>query len=459
MAGFGRSPYHSPEASRDHPCETSELRPGLMAYVIARVARNWETVLPGGTIPINGDLLLVDDRGGSIEVVIPHDCMHRFSSDKVVEGNVYKILHFKVLDLKKKYKSIPAEFADMNEIRERSEKDPIFTDVIGMFVGYGELVAISVDSGTRMSDKVDVNLRLLSDEIHRVSFWVSHISHLNLAEFAAMPWKPIFVVAGTTVIVYSVTKFLSSSSATKVYVDPDIPEAEEIRQRFKNDLAHVQLLAPEHTSQSLASANAKDAVIFNLLYLTLEKAQGQKFRVEAEVTELDTTNGWMQLTLMIKDDTADLEVAVFGPLAKNLIGVNLANEVAERTVDPNKLPACAKDIIGSQFIFILGVSDQTVKRGWRKFKVFAYTEKQVRQPLPPSVKGKQILGSTSHPVLRISTNVIDPTMVNQDSQTCPDSPLIPADLFVDSSPLKKIKQEESPIEKKGEQQTPSDCHT
>ncbi|OMO73221.1 Nucleic acid-binding protein [Corchorus capsularis] len=248
--------------------------------------------------------LAVPDKGGSIKVVIPHDCMHRFSSDKVVEGKVYKILHFEVLDRKKKYKSIPAEFtiyfnsstklielteginkypryffrfADMIEIRERSEKDPVFTNVIGMFVGYGEPIAISVDSGMRMSDKVDVNLRLLSDEILRVSFWVSHISHLNLAEFAAMPQKPIFVVAET--------KFLSSLSATKVYVNPDIPEAEEIRHRFKN------YLAPEHTSQSLASTNAKDAVILELLYLTLEKAQGQKFRVEAEVTEVDTTNG------------------------------------------------------------------------------------------------------------------------------------------------------------------------
>ncbi|OMO60132.1 Nucleic acid-binding protein [Corchorus capsularis] len=421
----------------------SELRPGLMAYVMARVARKWETVLPGGTIPINGDLWW----------------MTGFSSDKVVEGKVYKILHFEVLDRKKKYKSIPAEFtiyfnsstklielteginkypryflrfADMIEIRERSEKDPVFTDVIGMFVGYGEPIAISV----------------------------SHISHLNLAEFAAMAQKPIFVVAATTVREYSETKFLSSSSATKVYVNPDIPEAEEIRQRFRTAfftvlLLHcwsrsfgVNLLAPEHTSQSLASTNAKDAVILELLYLTLEKAQGQKFRVEAEVTEVDTTNGWyyescpdchlklppakgggysctqhgrvtpklvMQLTLMIKDDTSDLEVAVFGPLAENLISVNLANEVAERTVNPKKLPACANDIIGNQFIFILGVSDQTVKGGWRKFNVFAYTGKQASQPLPPSVKGKQILGSTSHPALPIFTDVIDPSAVNQDS--------------------------------------------
>ncbi|OMO72754.1 hypothetical protein CCACVL1_17617 [Corchorus capsularis] len=227
----------------------SDLRPGLMAYVITRVARKWETVLPGGTIPINGDLLLVDDRGGSIEVVIPHDCMRRFSSDKVVKGKVYKILHFEVLDRKKKYKSIPAEFtiyfnsstklielteginmypmyffrfADMIEIRERSKKDPVFTDVIGMFVGYGEPIAISVDSGTRMSDKLDVNLRLLRSFI--IVFCLLYSS------------------------LYVETKFISSSSTTKVYVNPDILEAEEIRQRFKNDLAPVQLLAPEHTS-------------------------------------------------------------------------------------------------------------------------------------------------------------------------------------------------------------------
>ncbi|OMP01014.1 7-cyano-7-deazaguanine tRNA-ribosyltransferase [Corchorus olitorius] len=39
----------------------SQLKPSLKAYVIARVARKWETILPTQTQPINADLLLVDD--------------------------------------------------------------------------------------------------------------------------------------------------------------------------------------------------------------------------------------------------------------------------------------------------------------------------------------------------------------------------------------------------------------
>ncbi|OMO53364.1 hypothetical protein CCACVL1_28690 [Corchorus capsularis] len=38
----------------------AQLRPSLRAYVIVRVARKWETILPAQTEPINGDLLLVD---------------------------------------------------------------------------------------------------------------------------------------------------------------------------------------------------------------------------------------------------------------------------------------------------------------------------------------------------------------------------------------------------------------
>ncbi|OMO50947.1 hypothetical protein CCACVL1_30128 [Corchorus capsularis] len=39
----------------------SQLRSSLKAYVIARVARKWKTILPAQTEPINADLLLVDD--------------------------------------------------------------------------------------------------------------------------------------------------------------------------------------------------------------------------------------------------------------------------------------------------------------------------------------------------------------------------------------------------------------
>ncbi|OMO53005.1 hypothetical protein COLO4_36877 [Corchorus olitorius] len=257
----------------------SHLRPSLMAYVIARVARKWETIILAETYPINTDLLLVDDKGDSMEVVIAHECMQRFS-DNIVEGTVYKILHFQVSDRKKKYK-----FADMEEIKKRSERDPVFTDVIGMFVGYGDPIAVSVDSGTPMVDKIDINLRLLSGEILRVSFWANHISHLNLAELAAMQEKPIFAIGGTTVQSFSATKYLSSLSSTKIYVNPDIKEADQIRERFKDDQTPVMLLTNDKASQSLSLGNAKDATIFDLLYLDRDRAQGQKYRVEVHAAK------------------------------------------------------------------------------------------------------------------------------------------------------------------------------
>ncbi|OMP08065.1 hypothetical protein COLO4_06803 [Corchorus olitorius] len=62
-----------------------------------------------------------------------------------------------------------------------------------------------------------------------VSFWVSHIRDINLDELGAMLEKPIVVVAGTTMMKSLATKYLSSSSSTKVYVNP-VPETEEIRE-------------------------------------------------------------------------------------------------------------------------------------------------------------------------------------------------------------------------------------
>ncbi|OMP04898.1 hypothetical protein CCACVL1_02110 [Corchorus capsularis] len=125
------------------------------------------------------------------------------------------------------------------------------------------------------------------------------------------------------------------------------------------------------TMINLLSAGQSPAPIKR--YCLFYMVPGQKCRVEAEVTEVDTTNGFtmnaakgggvsctqhgpvaprlvMQLTMMIKDHSADLEVTIFGILAEKLIGVSLARELSERTIHPTRLPSTTKDITGTESV-------------------------------------------------------------------------------------------------------------
>ncbi|OMO67849.1 Nucleic acid-binding protein [Corchorus olitorius] len=128
--------------------------------------------------------------------------------------------------------------------------------------------------------------------------------------------KPVIALAGTIVKEFSVdTKYLSSCSVTKVYFDLEIPDTERVRNMYIEDISPVEFVSAEEAANAQAILEAMfGCVIFSL---------DQKIVYDCSMHGLVTPKFVMQLCVFIEDDTASIEVAIFGGLAEKLIGVVL----------------------------------------------------------------------------------------------------------------------------------------
>ncbi|OMO57571.1 Nucleic acid-binding protein [Corchorus olitorius] len=233
------------------PAYLSDLYPGITAYITARVTRFWDTIPPNGTVSISYDLLLADDKVRSMDF------------EEINEG-IEKLPHYFF------------RLASFEEVGKRKDREAILTDVAGMLLSITEVGKIKVQSG-HLVDHREVRLRLL---------------RLIVEELMGHQTKPVLVVAATIVKDSSGHKYLSSSSTTKIYVNPDIEETNQIKERFAYDKTPVLLLGAGegHGSQDLAAA--EEAIIDRLIYFRPSDIQGKEFMVQGRVMDVDIRNGW-----------------------------------------------------------------------------------------------------------------------------------------------------------------------
>ncbi|OMO51159.1 hypothetical protein COLO4_37788 [Corchorus olitorius] len=120
--------------------------------------------------------------------------------------------------------------------------------------------------------------------------------------------------------------------ATKIYIDIDIPEVGHVRERFEGKIMPGRLLR-----------------------------EGDVGNAQPPIPQ------WiMQLNLLIADESGRIEVTMFGKLAEELVRIQLTRIVASQCLDENKLPLVGKDPSndGTEYICILGVTDQIARRGF-----------------------------------------------------------------------------------------------
>ncbi|OMO62892.1 Nucleic acid-binding protein [Corchorus olitorius] len=441
----------------------AQLRPGIRAYVVVRLSRLWETIFPGSATSARTCVLLLDDEGNAIQAFIYSGIISRFRG-RLIEGRVFKIYRFQVAECKSGYNPVPSEyiinfnsstvmeevsldvdnyprhyfrFATMDEISGRGDKHPTLTDVIGLLMTVVDESSVSVAHGGGSAAKRDVLVKLLGGEVIRVCFWQGQMDLLCVESIKSLSTKPVIVVAGLVVKEFVGVKYLSTCSVTKVFFDLDVVDSERIREKYIDDQSLVEFIGVDEAANAQAVLEAEDGVLDELFYAELADVKGKRYRIEAKISEINTSNGWyyeacpmcgvklqpkngifycpkdgvvtpkfvMQLNVFIDDGSARMEVAVFGGLAESLIGVELSKIVSKPglkrvdLLDRTKLPSSARDAMGLEYEFIIGVTDQSVRRGYLKYKVFKFTPKAV-EVLPSAMqidleKGKGKIGESS----------------------------------------------------------------
>ncbi|OMP08274.1 Nucleic acid-binding protein [Corchorus olitorius] len=422
----------------------------------------WDIVLPDDVVSIRSDLLLVDHDGSTMQAIFPK-AVTRWFTGKIVEGCVYKFTRFDTVNCRLSYLAIPSDyiiyfnsstvveeisesikfdypryffrFAVMEDLRARNEKN-----VVGMLTIIGSKTSVDRASGNSSMDRRDVMIKLLRFGILYMRIIGLHVSSIDEEFLMSRPSNPVMVITGGIVKEYNSVKYISSSSATKIYIDIDIPETGQLKQKFDGIIPPVRLLTADE-SKSIGPVAKPIDMISGIMF-----CQGQRYRIQARIVEMDIANGWfyescpkcrvklmpengkftcnddgivtpefvdslfffdsMQLKLIIEDDTARIEVVVFGKQAEELVGLPLTKTVANQCLDKTKLPAMARDPTKSEvdYVFVIGVTEQTYKRGLKKFKVYSYNAKEKNNEPVVLDKGKKVVNYSGREVMEIGAS-------------------------------------------------------
>ncbi|CAN1777367.1 Replication protein A 70 kDa DNA-binding subunit A [Linum perenne] len=214
----------------------------------ARVSRSWLTYTPNKPTPLRLDLILMDRKGNAIWTHIPNYLIHQFEK-QLTEQKVYVFKNFKVSMAPKSYKPLPNQFIILFTSNTTVEEIgdipciPMYTftfikeaemggklkhiinlsDAIGHLVEHTRISTFK--SGFRTSLKKDLHIILPGGCSVRVTLWARAASLMDDLLKSVSNKGVVLIITSIYVCGNTVGDlYFSSSSATNLYVNLDIPE-------------------------------------------------------------------------------------------------------------------------------------------------------------------------------------------------------------------------------------------
>ncbi|XVF47346.1 hypothetical protein PTKIN_Ptkin03bG0101800 [Pterospermum kingtungense] len=248
--------------------------------------------------------------------------------------------------------------------------------------------------------------------------------------------NPILIFAGTTVKGYNGELYVASCSATKIYIDLDIPETRQLKQMHENERIKVEILPPYNECQQLAAntQETREATIADLLSFKPETIHNVKFSCQAKDIDADPSIGCMKLNMTIEDKSGQMELLAFAKLAEKLINSTVSKIASNGTLDKMTLPPPVIKIIDREFIFQIGLTQQAMKQNFLAYKIFSsevFMNKLPAQPTMPTDKQVEIEASIQSSLFTPEKNQHEETTLSHHITN------IPEDLFLEESPTKK----------------------
>ncbi|OMP10722.1 Nucleic acid-binding protein [Corchorus olitorius] len=254
-----------------------QLYPSRLRQTIRlRVARFWDCIVPG-TGSFQGIAFIgTDCNGDGIHVQIPPTDAENFRP-VLVEGMVYDITGFRVgaptanniaaptcyvLFLSRTtilqptavdIATYPRHFFDFtieNHLIYLANRDKFLADTIGMLIQVTAVAAIHLPGGT-VSRRRDFFIMTMYNRFLKITLGENTYSRLDIEALTTMNPKPVMIFAGMVVRTFNGGPYLMSCSASKIYVNLDIPEVGLVRLMYQQMEGPIEIAprTPEIASQ------------------------------------------------------------------------------------------------------------------------------------------------------------------------------------------------------------------
>ncbi|TVU21964.1 hypothetical protein EJB05_31636 [Eragrostis curvula] len=357
----------------------SRLTPGYhrCCKVGVRVSRMWVASHPLMGTKFGLDCLLIDDEGVTMQArADPSDMKHL--QQQIVEGKIYDLSNFRVCSSRNGYmacrnglmmqigkqtvveeieddtgSSIPIhcfDFVDFKDVKCRNGDKRFFTDVIGQIISIEDAgEAWKWEAWSNIPFR-NINLRDSRDNKLKVALFgdLGRNFDADQVRFRGQHAPVVAVFAGMLVQYYAgIGLTVRSSSASKYYLNLEIPEVHQ----FRASLRDPHILIGQLSCQKQNPVNPTEFVnkwrTIKQLKSFPDELQNPPFFCRAIFKGIDCSNGWSywscsgcrvsinycvclkngppvrryKLDALIEDDTGTMNVMIFDEPAQELVGV------------------------------------------------------------------------------------------------------------------------------------------
>ncbi|KAL0009125.1 hypothetical protein SO802_010627 [Lithocarpus litseifolius] len=291
-----------------------------------RVLRMWDAINTKNNEFISLDMIFIDEEGSTIHAIVRKNQARTFRP-QLLEGRVYTIKNFRVESTKGEFRPVHNdikiwfmtittimesnedmnsiqkycfEFADYDQIQNQCYNYTYLIDVVGKLVAVGNVEEPQVNGAPRKLR----NLQLLLKEGKeiRLSLWGTSVWQID-EDVYKNNQGPFVLIATSTIVKSFGGKFsLSSTSATKIYLNLEIPEVAEIidRNGKKHDPTQEipKIHAKQFSEEDFSSNNMK--TIPELKCIEWDPAkQDVNCNCVATISNIDTTMGWYYISCVL----------------------------------------------------------------------------------------------------------------------------------------------------------------
>ncbi|XP_039138709.1 uncharacterized protein LOC120276027 [Dioscorea cayenensis subsp. rotundata] len=230
-------PLYTTELSTMSLKEIAQLKPpGQNQAVKIRITRIWDCYIPTSEKFLGIAFIATDAKGDAIHVQIRENECSSFRH-MLIEGVVYHISKFQVMKTAAKNLSVMREFAifftSNTVIKVISDDLAPYPRHYFQYFDRDKMAPDANSDKYLIVQKRDIFIEERSGDELRITIWESCFSQLNDHDLLQMQSRPILIIAGTVVRTYQGTVYLASTSATRIYVNLDLPETKAIKEQMR----------------------------------------------------------------------------------------------------------------------------------------------------------------------------------------------------------------------------------
>lgn len=371
----------------------------------------------GGLISIDG--ILLDEDGTRAQISVPKKYEKQFRP-LLAQGSIYIISDIAATDIRSKSyvyhhhkymlqfkhdtkvyplhsrgEKIPAlsfDFCPFDQLPAKAIDSKPLLDIIGVVSDVGPYDYASSTSQKKLRK---IKIRNLDEQTQELVLWGQHGESFDENTVLQKSKEGVVVVifAGMTATLQKFTGMIqgSSSSATQIYVNLDIPEAQEYRSSYKWKYPTLQKHLPQVTQLSPLEAAGK---LYTIGQISSELASsfqgGATFSVIAKVTSIIPSVKWYykackhcgkgynnmsdtatctcqfpvpcpmyKLPLTLTDSSGSLDAIAFSKVAEDLVE-RLAEQVCmNMKIDAADHVVALDNAIGKERLFYIGMNTES----------------------------------------------------------------------------------------------------